>query len=55
VIGWIDMTGLLETSTADDPQPNVLNGIAYDSSKDRIFGTGIYWQTLVEIEIVKRD
>jgi glutaminyl-peptide cyclotransferase len=54
VNSWIDLTGLLEASPEAEPQPNVLNGIAYDASTGRIFVTGKYWPTLFEIEVVKR-
>jgi len=49
VVGWIDMRGLLapgESSGAD-----VLNGIAYDASTDRLFVTGKWWPKLFEIRV----
>jgi glutamine cyclotransferase len=52
VTGWIDLTGLLtpqEMASAD-----VLNGIAYDASGDRLFVTGKWWPKLFEIKIVAR-
>lgn len=36
-----------------DPSDDVLNGIAYDSEKNRLFVTGKNWNTLFEIELVK--
>src|SRR5271167_1757300 len=42
VIAWIDLTGLLP----DDQRVNaesVLNGIAYDAKRDRLFVTGKQW------------
>lgn len=50
VLGWIDMSDLraqLPTGT----KAEVLNGIAYDAKKDRIFVTGKYWPLLFEVEI----
>jgi glutamine cyclotransferase len=51
VVGWIDLTGLLDT--ADPVYPaDVLNGIAYDASYDRLFVTGKFWPALFEIDLV---
>jgi glutaminyl-peptide cyclotransferase len=49
VVGWIDLTGILGV-----PEPDVLNGIAYDAKNDRLFVTGKYWPKLFEIKLVKR-
>jgi glutamine cyclotransferase len=51
VVGWIDLTGLLDTSTVTGPV-DVLNGIAYDESNGRLFVTGKLWPALYEIELV---
>jgi glutamine cyclotransferase len=51
VLGYIDLTGLLDTSTLTQPV-DVLNGIAYDSAADRLFVTGKLWPTLFEIVVV---
>jgi glutamine cyclotransferase len=49
VTGWIDLKGLLGPSA---PRPDaVLNGIAYDAAKDRIFVTGKLWPKLFEIKL----
>ena len=47
MIGWIDLDGLLDPrdATGDD----VLNGIAYDATGDRLFVTGKLWPKLFEI------
>ncbi|MEO8260752.1 MAG: glutaminyl-peptide cyclotransferase [Acidobacteriota bacterium] len=51
VLGRIDLRGLL----ADSPTPSdVLNGIAYDQSGDRLFVTGKLWPRLFEIKIRSR-
>lgn len=52
VTGWIDLRGLL--SPREKAGVEVLNGIAYDSTKDRLFVTGKLWPRLFEIEIVQR-
>jgi glutamine cyclotransferase len=50
VIGWIDLGGLLNPREAQ--AVDVLNGIAYDASGDRLFVTGKLWPKLFEIAIV---
>ena len=52
VTGWIDLRGLL--SPADATGVDVLNGIAYDAAKDRLFVTGKLWPKLFEIRLVKQ-
>ena len=42
VLGWVDLTGILPASQKVDAE-SVLNGIAYDAEKDRIFVTGKQW------------
>jgi len=51
VEGWIDLTGL---SGAMDHSHNidVLNGIAYDRDKDRLFVTGKLWPKIFEIILI---
>ncbi len=51
VIAWIDAGGLL--TPAEQVHADVLNGIAYDSTSDRLFLTGKYWPKLFEVELVK--
>ena len=49
VKGWIDLTGLMPPAfTAGDA---VLNGIAYDAARRRLFVTGKLWPRLFEIRI----
>ncbi len=52
VKGWIDLSGLLDTSKLSDPTNDVLNGIAYDAQHDRLFVTGKRWPKLFEITLV---
>ena len=52
VIAWIDLSGLLP----DDQKQNaeaVLNGIAYDAKRDRLFVTGKQWPKVFEIKLVR--
>ncbi|MGA1874864.1 MAG: glutaminyl-peptide cyclotransferase [bacterium] len=51
VVGWIDLTGLLDTVNPVYPA-DVLNGIAYDAAYDRLFVTGKFWPALFEIDLV---
>jgi len=53
VLARIDCSGVL--TTEEWAQVNVLNGIAYDSTGDRLFLTGKYWPKLFEVELVKTD
>lgn len=57
VVGWILLEGLKEkTAPVNQEQGlpiDVLNGIAYDSEKKRIFVTGKRWARLYEIKVVK--
>jgi glutamine cyclotransferase len=54
VLGWIDMSGLLNDSCCEQPV-DVLNGIAYDAEGDRLFVTGKLWPKLFEIAIVPKN
>jgi glutaminyl-peptide cyclotransferase len=54
VVGWIDLTGLLDVNQLPDPGNDVLNGIAYDAQHDRLFVTGKRWPKLYEIKLVKK-
>lgn len=51
VTGWIDLTGLLPDSQRVNADA-VLNGIAYDAKKKRLFVTGKLWPKLYEIQLV---
>jgi glutaminyl-peptide cyclotransferase len=49
VTAWLDLSGIRGPirSSGED----VLNGIAYDSARDRLFVTGKYWSRLFEIRV----
>ena len=51
VLGWIDLSGLLPQSQRSSPEA-VLNGIAFDAARDRLFVTGKLWPRLFEIKVV---
>jgi glutaminyl-peptide cyclotransferase len=50
VTAWIDLTGLRPAASRQDAEA-VLNGIAYDEARDRLFVTGKRWPTLFEITL----
>jgi glutamine cyclotransferase len=51
VLAWIDLTGLLPENLKVDAE-SVLNGIAYDPQRDRLFVTGKQWPAIFEIKIL---
>ncbi len=53
VLGWVDLSGLL--GPEDHARPvDVLNGIAYDATRDRLFVTGKLWPKLFEIRLRRK-
>jgi glutaminyl-peptide cyclotransferase len=50
VVGWIDLTGLLSPMYRLEPEA-VLNGIAYDPLRKRLFVTGKLWPRVFEIKL----
>jgi glutaminyl-peptide cyclotransferase len=55
VVGWIDLSGLEQSSGADAGSDSVLNGIAYDAQSHRLFVTGKRWPKLFEIRLVRTN
>jgi glutamine cyclotransferase len=53
VVGWIDLTGLLSPMYQLE-RGAVLNGIAYDTARKRLFVTGKLWPRLFEIQVVPK-
>ena len=51
VTGWIELGPLVAESGAGN-EDSVLNGIAYDAARDRLFVTGKLWPRLYEIDLV---
>jgi glutaminyl-peptide cyclotransferase len=53
VVGWIDLTGLRPVSVRGNSDA-VLNGIAFDAARNRLFVTGKLWPKLFEIQLVRK-
>lgn len=53
VVGWIDLAGLLSPVYKVESGA-VLNGIAYDPARKRLFVTGKLWPNLFEIRLVRK-
>jgi glutamine cyclotransferase len=52
VLGWVDLSQLYSL-IPEHNQIDVLNGIAYDRDRDRIFVTGKLWPKIFEIKVVE--
>lgn len=52
VVGIVDARLLVDTVNVAQPRDNVLNGIAWDRSSDRIFLTGKKWPSLFEVRLI---
>ncbi|MCR4424983.1 MAG: glutaminyl-peptide cyclotransferase [Firmicutes bacterium] len=52
VTGWIDLAGLLDPAHRQSRNVDVLNGIAYDQDRDRLFVTGKLWPRVYEIRLI---
>jgi glutaminyl-peptide cyclotransferase len=50
VIGWIDLRGLSD-DFGSRRSDQILNGIAYDDKRDRLFVTGKLWPKIYEIKV----
>lgn len=57
VVGWAVMEGLAQRAAREAPsnsnKMDVLNGVAWDDAKDRLFVTGKYWPRLFEVKLKK--
>jgi len=53
VVGWIDLKGLLSPIYRLEAGA-VLNGIAYDSDRKRLFVTGKLWPSIFEIRLLPK-
>jgi glutamine cyclotransferase len=53
VVGWIDLTGLLGPMYRLEPEA-VLNGIAYDPVRKRLFVTGKLWPRVFEVRLTPK-
>ena len=54
VVGWVYLEGLLSPEDRSPDPDAVLNGIAYDTARKRLFVTGKLWPKLFQIELVPR-
>ena len=54
VVAWIELRELLSPEERNS-RIDVLNGIAYDAKKDRLFVTGKLWPKLFEIELLSTN
>jgi glutaminyl-peptide cyclotransferase len=54
ILGWIDLAGLL-SPIYQLQQGAVLNGIAYDAARKRLFVTGKLWPKIFEIQLVPKS
>ena len=50
IVGIIDLSSLFTEARKSYPKSEATNGIAYDSSQDRIFITGKFWPTIYQIK-----
>jgi glutaminyl-peptide cyclotransferase len=55
VVGLINLSGLLGPDEVVPGRDSVLNGIAYDARRDRLFVTGKNWPKLFEIRLHSHD
>lgn len=51
LLGWIDLSKLVEEQQRKSDDADVLNGIAYDATNDRLFVTGKLWRSVYEIKL----
>ncbi|HEU5134938.1 MAG TPA: glutaminyl-peptide cyclotransferase [Steroidobacteraceae bacterium] len=52
VLGLIDLSSISRLSGRSNDAEDVLNGIAYDSARKRLFVTGKRWQRVFEIRLI---
>jgi glutamine cyclotransferase len=52
VRGWLQLEGIYPQQDTSEGSLTRLNGIAYDSTADRLFVTGKMWPYLYEIELI---
>ena len=51
VVAWLNLKALMPARANADA---VLNGIAYDAARDRLFVTGKLWPRMFEIRVIRR-
>jgi glutamine cyclotransferase len=56
VLAEIDLNGILSSNFLNqNSQVDVMNGIAFDKDKNKIYITGKFWPKIFEIEIIKKE
>lgn len=50
VVGKIDLSSLTNEAKNKNPNADVLNGIAYDSTTDKVYVTGKLWPVIYEVQ-----
>jgi len=56
VLAEIDLNGILSSNFLNkNSKVDVLNGIAFDKDKNKIYITGKFWPKIFEIEVVKKE
>ena len=50
VVGKLNLTLLMQDAKNKNPKADVLNGIAYDSTSDKIYITGKMWANIYQID-----
>ena len=53
VVGKIDLTDVSKRVRSQNPGAEFLNGIAYDSTANKMYVTGKYWPSLFEIQMAQ--
>ena len=54
ITGWIDLSKLYPAAGTGLNGENVMNGIAYDAEKKRLFVTGKLWPKIYEVKVIPR-
>lgn len=53
VVGKLDLTDISKRVRSQNPGAEFLNGIAYDSTTNKMYVTGKYWPSLFEIQMAQ--
>lgn len=54
ILGWIDFSKLYPDAGKGHNAENVMNGIAYDAEKKRLFVTGKLWPKIYEVKVIPK-
>jgi glutamine cyclotransferase len=54
ILGWIDFGKLYPDAGKGQNGENVMNGIAYDAEKKRLFVTGKLWPKIYEVKVIPK-